>query len=342
MIQNFILGGYTKRLNKGISSIYFNPDKQIFSDSKLIATLDGPTYVALSKDKSLLFAIHKEDDKGGIVAFRFIEGNWKEISRSFGSKVPGCHVSFKETTRTLYVSNYHEGAVDVYQLDDADQLHHIQSVKHEGSSVHENQKSSHVHFADMNNEQTKLYVCDLGTDIITTYQIDEQGKLTLSSELKLEAGTGPRHLVLHPAKPLVYVIGELNSTTTVLNIENDGSLSVKQTVINIPEEKVEKSAGAAIRLTSDASFLYTSSRFHNVITVFSVNKDNGELTKVQDIDTIGQITRDFILDSTEKFVLVPHQDSDYISIFSRNSATGELKFLNNETKAPECVCIASA
>ncbi|MGO4938633.1 lactonase family protein [Fundicoccus sp. Sow4_D5] len=343
MIQNYILGGYTKRKNKGIHSIEFNPETGTFGSSSLISELDGPTFVALSEDKDLLCAIHKQDNKGGIVAYRLSQdGQWNEIARSFGSDIPGCHVSFRETSRTIYVSNYHGGTVDVYQLDDNDTLSHVQVVQHEGSSVHKNQQSSHVHFADMNADQTLLYVCDLGTDIISTYSIDDVGQLSLASELKLTPGTGPRHLVFHPAKPLVYAIGELNSTTIVLEVAKDGSLSEIQTVTNIPNDQIEESAGAAIRITKDGKFLYTSTRFHNVLTAYSIASEDGTLEKVQEIDTVGQIPRDFILDMTDQFVLVAHQDSDYITVFSRNTETGELKFVNNETFAPECVCIASA
>lgn len=343
MIQNYILGGYTKRKNKGIHSITFNPETGTFGSSSLISELDGPTFVALSQAKDLLFAIHKEDNKGGIVAYRRAnDGVWKEISRSFGSDIPGCHVSFRESSQTVYVSNYHGGTVDVYQLDENDTLTHSQSVQHEGSSVHKNQQSSHVHFADMNADQSLLYVCDLGTDIVSTYAIDENGQLTLASELKLAAGTGPRHLVFHPAKPLIYAIGELNNTTIVLEVAEDGSLSEKQTITNIPNDRVNESAGAAICITKDGRFLYTSTRFHNVLTVYSIAGEDGKLEKIQEVDTVGQIPRDFILDTTDQFLLVAHQDSDYITVFSRNAETGELKFVNNETFAPECVCIASA
>lgn len=342
MIQNYILGGYTKRKNTGIHSIEFNPETSTFSNSRLISELDGPTFVALSKDKDLLFAIHKQDNKGGIVAYRLNPaGEWTEISRSFGSDVPGCHVSFREESRTIYVSNYHGGTVDVYHLDETDTLSFIQSVQHEGSSVHPNQQSPHVHFADMNTDQTLLYVCDLGIDSVTTYAIDETGRLTLASEFKATPGTGPRHLVFHPAKPIIYVIGELNNTTLVLEVAQDGSLTEIQSVANISADKIETSAGAAIRITKDGKFLYTSTRFHNVMTVYAISAEDDRLEKVQEIDTVGQIPRDFILDETEQFVLVAHQDSDYMTTFSRKADTGELKFVNNETFAPECVCIAS-
>lgn len=342
MTQSFILGGYTKRVNKGIHSIEFNADNGTFGASQLIAELDGPTYVGLSQAKDLLFAIDKEDDQGGIAAFEKDEnGQWQSLTSAYGEYGSGCHVSYREESQTVYVSNYHAGVVEVFQLEGFT-LTLVQTVEHSGSSVHPNQTSSHVHFAGLNAKQDLLFVCDLGTDYVHTYKVDRDGLLSLSSEIKLAAGTGPRHLVLNNKEDYAYIIGELNNTTTVASVDSDGKLTVVETQVNIPQDKVESSAGAAIRLTKDNRFLYVSTRFHNVITVYQISEDGSSLTKVQEIDTEGEIPRDFTLDETEEYLLVAHQDTDHLSVFERSTESGELTFVNNSALAEECVCIALA
>ena len=342
MVQTFILGGYTKRENKGLHSIQFNPQDVSFSDAELIAELNGPTYVTLSEDKSLLFSIHKEDGKDGTVAFTRDGDEWRQLSNILVEGAAGCHISYREASRTLYISSYHNGNLDVFHLDNSDQLNHLQRIQFEGASIHKNQDASHVHFAGFNSDKSLLFVCDLGTDVVSTFSIAEDGRLTLNSELNLTPGTGPRHLVMHPALPYAYIIGELNSTTTVVAVSDTGELEVIQTIQNIPTEQVETSAGAAIRITRDGKFLYTSTRFHNIVTVYAVDLSDGTLSLVQTVDSVGQIPRDFILDESEQFVLIPHQDSDHITIYERNTDTGDLKFVHNETRAPECVCISPA
>ncbi|XJS09963.1 lactonase family protein [Aerococcaceae bacterium WGS1372] len=342
MTQLFILGGYTKRANKGIHSIEFNSADGTFSDSQLIAELNGPTYVGLSQTRDLMFAIHKENDKGGIVAFKKDEqGQWQSLTAGYRDNGTGCHVSYREESQTVYVSNYHAGVIDVFKLG-GEQLSVIQTVEHSGSSTHTNQDAPHVHFAGLNSKQNLLFVCDLGTDFVHTYRVDNEGLLTLSSEVKLEAGTGPRHLVLNDKEDYAYIIGELANTTTVASVDSEGKLTIVESQQNIPQDKVEESAGAAIRLTKDNRFLYVSTRFHNVITVYEVSEDGSRLTKIQEIDTQGEIPRDFNLDETEEYVLVAHQDTDHISVFKRSAETGKLTFENNSTLASECVCIASA
>ncbi|UUX33970.1 lactonase family protein [Fundicoccus culcitae] len=344
-MQEYILGGYTRRENEGLKTIQFDEVEGKFSQPTLIANIGSPTYVGLSRDKSLMFAIHRGagEENSGIVAFRRDEhNNWQEISRLLATKSSGCHVSYRESSQTVYVSNYGDGELDVYHLDENDQLHHIQKIVHTGSSVHPNQEKAHIHMGLLTPNQNTLIVCDLGTDFVSLYAIDDEGKLSLSYEYKMPDGTGPRHAVLHPAKPIVYIIGELNNTTNVLQINDDLSFTLVQTLDNVPNDYRTDAAGAAIRITEDGKFLYASSRFHDILTVFEVNEDNGLLTEIQKIGTVGQIPRDFILDQTEHYVLVPHQDSDHLSVFYRNQETGKLSFIDNATYAPECVCIALA
>ncbi|WP_124057514.1 lactonase family protein [Vaginisenegalia massiliensis] len=338
-MQNFILGGYTKRLNDGLYEIEFDESKAKFGSKHLISPLKQSTFMTLSSDKRYLFAIHKGDENSGIVAFEKKDGHWHEIDRLLNSTIPGCHLSYRSLSRTIYVSNYHLGQIQCYQLKEDNKLTELTTIQHHGSSIHPNQKSPHVHYTCLSDDESLLYVCDLGTDHVLTYQVNAEGELSLRDQLKFPAGTGPRHLVKHPHKKYYYAIGELGNTTSLLKPDKQGRLTIEQTILNIPSDQVQASAGSAIRTSQDGRFLYVSTRFHNSLSVFEINQENGQLNFIQCIETMGQIPRDFCLDASDSFVLVPHQDSDFISIFERNPETGLLKFIQNDTKAPECVCI---
>ncbi|MDO4432374.1 MAG: beta-propeller fold lactonase family protein [Aerococcaceae bacterium] len=340
MTQTFLLGGYTKRENKGLMSMVFDAKTGACHAPQLLAELGNPTYLTLSHDKQYLFAIHKDEPQSGVVAFKRQNGVWQRVADCLNTEIPGCHLCYSDASRTLYVANYHEGAIDVYHFDTQQQLTPIQRVQHTGSSTHPNQASPHVHYVGLNAAQTLLYVCDLGTDTIYHYALAQNGTLDLVHELRLPSGTGPRHFVLHPQLPLAYVIGELNNTTSVIALDANGyGERIVQTMLNVPEAFAQTSAGAAIRMTQDGRFLYTSTRFHNVLTAFEITPESGLLTLIQCIDTHGEIPRDFTLDETEQYVLVPHQDSDHLSVFTRDAQTGRLTFAHSDTVAPECVCI---
>ncbi len=337
MTQQYILGGYTNRENKGIHQISFDPETVRFGEATLIAELNNPTYVALNQAKDLLFAIHKEDERGGIAGFKKVDGQWEHFDTIMGSDIPGCHLSYREDSQTIYVANYHLGQIDVYQLKD-DQLEHIQVVKHEGNGPHKNQASPHVHYTGLNKTQDLLFVCDLGNDTVTSYTFEADGQITYAHDIDLPGGTGPRHLVLDNEEEFAYVIGELDSSTISLKVSKDGEFTFVERYLNIPQEAVETSNGAAIRLTKDNRFLYVSSRFYDAIIGYQLEGE-GKLSKIQSLPSHGEIPRDFILDETDHYLLVPHQDTDNIAIFEIDQENGQLTFIHDETHAPECVCI---
>lgn len=340
MTQTYILGAYTKFDNEGLHTIDFDEKDGKFSNIKLIKKLTNPTYVAMNPSLGLLFSLHSDQGRGGLVVLKKLAtGDWEEVDSLFTSKKAGCHICFRQESSTLYVSNYHEGALDVYQLSSDLKLSHLQRICHKGSSIHPNQTSPHIHFSGMGIDRSLLYVCDLGTDTISAYRIDDQGRLDLTRQIKLEAGTGPRHLAFHPSQPYAYVVGELNNRTSVIHLAGASGMEVLQSLNNLDKVTQPDTAGAAIRLTSDGRFLYVSTRYTNRLTVFKVKDDGKALERVQVIDSIGQVPRDILLDRSENYLLVPHQDSDHVSVFQRDSHSGYLKFLNNDQYAPECVCI---
>ena len=337
MSETYLLGGYTKRENTGIRQLTFDSTTQQFSDSQPIATLNNSTFLTLSTDKIYLFALHKGNEKSGVVAFKRNGENWKLCSEVYSTDVTGCHLVYHEASQTVFVANYHEGSIDSYSFRN-EQLTPLQRIEHQGKSVHPNQQSPHVHFVGFTPDQQFLLVCDLGIDQVIIYRITESGQLQRVNQFAFPAGTGPRHLIHHATLPLVFVIGELNNTVNVMHYDAQfgGTLMQVQTL-----STQSNAASAAIRLSRDGKFLYASTRFDNLMSVFEVAA-NGELTLVQQTDSHGDIPRDFILSANEDFVLVAHQDSDHLSLFQRNSVNGKLTFVHNKPYAPECVCLIQA
>ena len=86
------------------------------------------------------------------------------------------------------------------------------------------------------------------------------------------------------------------------------------------------------------AFLYVSNRGHDSIGVFSISKENGSLTPIQWISTQGKTPRSFCMDSGGNWLIAANQDSDTLSVFSRDTASGKLNFLHQEYAAtPVCV-----
>lgn len=336
MKQKFIFGGYTKRINQGIHEAILDSETGKLENSRLIFKLDNPTYVCTDKSHSTLFALIQDGNQAGVIALQEKDQRWQEIDRCLAGQINACHISYYEPCQTLYLANYHQGCIDVYHFEQ-EQLSHLQKVA--VKEFHPDLSAPvQMHFTWANPSQKLLYACNLGQDLIELFDIKEDGQLVYRESFSLAEGVGPRHFIHHPTLPIIYVIGEYDNYIHRMTIDEYDQLVEQDAVAALDQDQLREASGAAIKMTRDGKFLYCSTRFANFISVFAVD-EQGRLERIQSIDTVGQIPRDFALDENEEYLLVPHQDSDFVSVFRRNPQDGRLKFANNDTEIPESVCI---
>lgn len=342
MSIEILLGTYTRRTSDGIYKVELNQANKQIENLALVAEVGSPTYLDTTQDKNIIFTIVNEDDQGGIASFvkQEEDGSYKRQDAILADGASPAYIKYDETRHFIYTSNYHKGEVAVYKTDNEGKLELLDTVKHSGSSIHENQKSPHAHYSDLTPDEKYLVVCDLGTDELYTYEVDDAGKLNEVSRLKVKAGSGPRHLVFHPTLDIAYLFAELSSEMITLAYNpKTGEFKEKQTVSTIPAEHTSFNAGAALRITNDGQFLYASNRGHDSLAVFATEKD-GRLTLVEHTPTEGETPRDFALDPSDTFIVVGHQDSDNLTLFERNAENGTLKLLQKDFYAPEVVNIS--
>lgn len=334
-----LFGGYTRRINKGIHQASFDDQTGSLENSRLIAALENPTYLCTNQAGNIIFSLAQCEKQAGLVVLRFDKDEWVCVSELLAPQINGCHIIYNERRQAIYISNYHEGTIDVYQFVN-NQLNHRQRIQHHQTSVLAKQDQSRIHFADFSKDDRWLYACNLGGDILHQYRMLEDGQLEAVENYATPEGMGPRHFVLHPQLDLMYVIGEFNNRVALYTIQKDGHLTYQKSYDNIPSNLKDGASGAAIRISQDGRFLYTSTRYTNFISVYAID-DQGYLDRIQLIDTVGQVPRDFIIDPSQNYIIVPHQDSDFVSIFKRHPQKGTLKFLSNDVEIPESVCITS-
>ena len=332
MSQSIYFGTYTKKESKGIYKAQFDPETGNLSDLELVAAEPNPTFIAFS-EKGNLYSVGAQDGKGGIASFT---ADFQPLNHVVEEGAPLCYVSVDDKRQLVYGANYHKGQVLVYKIEGDGQLSLIDQDTHEGKGPHENQASPHVHFADLTPDQY-LITCDLGTDSLHTYEVSDQGKLTLLRHYQTAPGAGPRHLVFHPHHKIAYLINELNATIDVLFYDGMGEFEHFQTVSTLPEDYDGQKWASAIKLSADGKFLYASNRAHNSIAVFEVIAD-GSLKLIEIIPTDGLNPRDFTLSPDQHYLITAHQDSPNATVFKRDPATGRLSSLSHDFYVPEAVC----
>lgn len=340
MINKVLLGTYTRRVSDGIYSVDLNTETKMLENLTLVAEVGNPTYLDSNADKTIIYSVINEDDQGGLVTLvKNADNQFERKATVLAEGAAPCYVALDEKNQFVYTANYHNGEVSVYKTDIEGNLELTDTVAHEGSSVHENQDAPHAHYSQLTPDGKYMVACDLGTDKVYTYEVNDDGKLNVVATFEAALGTGPRHLEFHPNLDIAYLFGELSSEVLVLKYNKaTGSFEIEQTISTIPNEHTEFNSGAAIRVSSDGNFVYASNRGHNSIVIFRTD-EFGHLTLVDYAGTEGKTPRDFNLDPSEKFAVVGHQDSDNLTLFERDADTGMLKLLQKDVEGPEVVCV---
>lgn len=326
-------GTYTKHKSEGIYSADFDDQTGKLSNLEVLVKENNPTYLAFAQDGSL-YAVGATEAGGGIAAY---SAKGKLLNHVVEEGAPLCYVSVDEERGLVYGANYHKGQVLVYKRQADGSLALADKVSHVGTGPHENQTSAHAHYADLTPDKY-LVSCDLGCDKVFSYKVDVDGQLEPLSVYQSAAGAGPRHLAFHPTAKIAYLMCELNSTVEVLIYDGLGQFELMQTISTLPNDHTGFNGTAAIRVSSDGKFLYTSNRGHDSIAVFKILGD-ASLELVEIVSSLGNTPRDFILSPDNEFLIVAHQDSDNISVFARDSESGKLRAVNQDFQVPEAVCV---
>jgi len=295
--------------------------------------------LSVSEDNGYLYAVAQEGEMGGVHAYQVDgeTGTLKMINGQLTEGAPPCHLQVYEDK--LVTGNYHKGKVKLLHVKEDGGVERLSSSQHEGSGPHKRQEKPHVHFAGETPDGNYIVVCDLGTDELVTYQI-ENNELVRVHTLNVKPGSGPRHIVFHPNGKTAYLLTELSSEVIVLDYNSeDGSFTEKQTIRAIPEDFTETNDASAIHISSDGKFIYTGNRGHNSIALFGVSDNGKELTFLEHTPTGGDWPRDFVLDPSEKFVVASNQHSGNLVLFARDTETGKLTDTGSEVNVPEVVCV---
>jgi 6-phosphogluconolactonase len=277
-----------------------------------------------------------------------------------------CHIHyFKNKDGESYTATacYETGnlvihTIDVEKKDNTINNFEPINIYHKGSSQHPSrQTQAHAHCACFDTVSNKLLVCDLGLDQVIVYsvQINNGSFNTIEKQIiTLPAGSGPRHICFDDHYVYGFIINELTGAVTIIKYSAEkkeyqikGNFDVSGQLSESLNESVNASTsidtdlgGAAIRVSADGKFIYTSMRSDNTIRLFAFDPIAESLSYIASYPTEGLTPRDFTIDASGKWLLVAHQDSDTISIFNVNSYNGTLSFHKTVNDIDSPVCLA--
>jgi 6-phosphogluconolactonase len=335
---------------KGITKFNLDPKLGGLMKDGQFPTGVNPTFFVLSVNQQFLYAVNEvtqESGQNGWVSAFAIDRSEKSLTflnRQSSKGFSPCHLCVLDGDQFLIVANYESGNISLLPLRSDGFLEPACDVfQFRGKGPHQRQKGPHAHMVTTTPDGHLVLAVDLGTDRIWNFEIDQEGGKFLARNpefTRLPQGSGPRHLDFHPNGRFAYVLGELNSTITLLYYDPDEkSFEYHESWSTLPENFKEQNTGAAIQVSPSGKFVYASNRGHDSIAVFSIDCSDGHLGLVGFQHTQGKTPRHFIIDPSGKMLIAANQDSDSLALFCINKESGLMNFMPPLVPSQTPVCI---
>ena len=336
------VGGNTREAGDGLGVLRFDLSTGTLSQSRVAARLHNPDWLTLSRDGRTLYAGGALDHRNGLTAFAVEnDGSLREISSQPSDENP-VSLAIDATQKWLIGAYYGSGNWGVWSLQNDGKIgERVALIQHRGSGPNLNRQASpHPHQAMISPDNSRIWICDLGTDRALIYDFDAKTgavQPSVPASVALPAGSGPRHLAFNKSGGMTYVVNELNSTISVFE-GSTGHPRLVQTVSTLPAGFAGANTGAEISLSPDGRFVLASNRGFDSIAVFQISRE-GRLF-LESHTKVGREPRHFTFDPSGKWLLVGNQQSRSIEVFAFDAKSGKLFFQSRFSGVPnEPTCL---
>jgi 6-phosphogluconolactonase len=314
------------------------------------AKLDNVDWITYSPDRKYLFAAAEVDSfngkpTGAVASFSVVDGGLRQLSAQSSGGKGTCHVALDHTGSVLLSADYGGGSAAAFLVTDGKLSPAAWSEHYTGHGPNaDRQESAHAHFASFSPDNRFAYINDLGEDCIHIYRLNTAtAMLAPAGTYHSKPGAGPRTLHFHPNGYTAYCMNELDSTVVVLRwSKTDGSLTPQASLELLPKVHGGGNTGCDTVISRNGRFVYFANRGTDFIFECKADPATGSLTPIGPSSCGGKTPRNFVLDPTERWMLVANQDSNQISVFARNAESGTLAKEGKSFAAATPMCILFA
>jgi 6-phosphogluconolactonase len=325
------IGTYTGEQSKGIYLFRLQSQgDEVFQNVTLVplglaAAMPNPSHLEVDLKHRRLFAV-SEVVEGAVSAFSIdATGKLTLINqRPTGGSRP-CQLALDKDARHLLVANCGDGTVSLLRVSAGGEIDDSASPRVPTVKLTETSKPC-VAF-DPN--ERFAFVCHAAEDKILIFQVNaDTGILTVHKHafIPLKAGAAPRQILFRQDGRFAYVANERNSTITTFAYDAaEGKLTELQTVSTVPEYFDGANVAGELGIHQSGKWLYVSNVGHNSVVLFTIDKEKGTLTFVEEQGTGGRNPRFFGIEPSSKHLAISNKDSDTVLASRIDEGNGRLK-----------------
>lgn len=344
-----LVGSYATPEEEGIKVYRFDEET---GDAEYLGGLKGisnPSYLMPSADGEKVYAVGEDEgatSTANAIRFDKAQGQMTLLNSQPTRGGAPCYITPDPSGHYVITANYMGGSITVFPLEKDGRLSpETRLIAFSGKGADkERQSKPYLHCIAFTPDHQYLLANDLGTDCIHTFPVNKQPTAGMAASLldeskacdiKVEPGSGPRHICFHPNGKFAYLINELSGKVIAFSY-NQGKLNAIQ---SIEADTVGARGSGDIHISPDGKFLYASNRLKaDGIAIFSVHPEKGTLVKAG-YQLTGIHPRNFVMTPNGRYLLVACRDSNAIQVFERNQTTGLLKDTGKTLKTNKPVCL---
>lgn len=186
-----------------------------------------------------------------------------------------------------------------------------------------------------------LLVCDKGGDGVYTFRIQGDRLVPCGEPFRAVPGSAPRYSAFHPTRPFVYTNNELKTTISGFRYTEEGSLTEICCVPGIPGEPVldDIAMQSDLTVSPDGKHLYSLVRGRDLVVVFHIDQQTGNLTPVQTYEAPGKNLRGCALSPDGRFLLLAALESHQV-LSCRLDEKGRVTGVAGQAEQAAPCCIA--
>ena len=331
-----------------------------------IEALNPAVIIPHGNGQSMYAIVETIQDNGEVLRYTINDNGSLDYQDTFHANGRStCYLALSPEKDVAIVINYWDAIIDVVDVDADGRLGEIRQsfkqhyrqegewrqVKNREDHWGNRQVGPHAHCAHFWHDW--VFIPDLGENAVFQYRYNASDRcLTPETHIKFEAGSGPRHMALHPTLAICYVSNELFNTVCVAQLDASEPNVIKPRLTPLQYESTLDHSNdthpdhppatvsyvSEIKLSPDARFLYVSNRGDDSLAIFRVLSD-GRLERIGVTPTGGKFPRHFAITPCGNAVLVANQDSGHVRVFSRDLDTGLLEMTTeiHEIPAPNYI-----
>lgn len=330
------------KTNMGISIYDVDIKKGTFSKKDQVE-ITNSSYVTISHNQKFLYSI----TDFGVESYRIEEnGLLKFLNKASINGMRGCYLSTDYDDKFLFVAGYHDAKVTVLRLNEDGSVGEItDEIFHKGlGSIAERNFRPHINCVKMTRDNRFLLAADLGMDHVIVYDVNHTtGKLRQLDIIHSEQESAPRHMKFSKDGKFLYIVHELKSYIDVYSYsldKNDMPVFDKiQSISTLNDYHASVTSASAINWSHDFKYMISSNAGDNSVVVYSVDSQNGFLTKILCLPVSGDYPKDTALFPDNKHIVSLNHESDSMTFFAFDEKNGTIVMSAREVKVdrPNCV-----